>query len=177
MQRLPALVEQVLRGPSPGGTEGVGRLVALTVLCGGLYGGVVGTFGGLLGERGWQVAISAAKVPLLLLASFAISLPSFFVLTTLLGVRSDFADVLRALVGSQAGLTVVLASLAPYTLFWYASFDDYHRAILFNGLMFAATFGAQALLRRAYRPLIARNGRHRLLLAVWLAIYSFVAIQ
>lgn len=177
MRRLLTQVEQVLRGPSSAG-GGVGRLVALTVLCGGLYGGAMGAFGGLLGERGWQVAISATKVPLLLLASFAISLPSFFVLNTLLGVRSDFPVVLRVLVGSQAGLTVVLAALAPYTLLWYASFDDYANAILFNGVMFAvATFTAQALLRRGYRPLIARDRRHRWLLGLWLLIYSFVAVQ
>lgn len=182
MQRLLAQLEQVLRGPAGRVADeppaGVGWLFLWTIVCGGLYGGVMGMLGGLFGERGWQVAISAAKVPLLLLASFVISLPSFFVLNTLLGVRSDFPTVLRALVTSQAALTIVLASLAPYTLLWYASFDNYHRAILFNGGMFAvATFTAQALLRRIYRPLIAANPQHRWLLALWLVIYSFVGIQ
>ena len=143
-----------------------------------IYGAAMGSFGGVTGDRVWQVVISAVKVPLLLLVTFAISLPSFFVVNTILGVRSDFPSVLRPLASSQAGLTIVLAALAPYTLLWYASFGNYTWALLFNGLMFAvATFAAQFLLRRWYRPLIARNTRHRWLLRIWLILYSFVAIQ
>jgi len=33
------------------------------------------------------------------------------------------------------------------------------------------------LLRRLYRPLIARDARHRALLRLWLIIYTFVGIQ
>jgi hypothetical protein len=44
--------------------------------------------------------------------------------------------------------------------------------------MFAvASFAAQLLLRRWYRPLVARNSRHRVLLRSWLVIYAFVGIQ
>ena len=44
---------------------------------------------------------------------------------------------------TQAGLTVILTALAPFTAFWYASGSEYHTAILFNGLMFAiASFSA-----------------------------------
>ncbi|MGH2031969.1 hypothetical protein, partial [Acinetobacter baumannii] len=82
------------------------------VLCGAGYGGVMGTFGGLAGDRPWQVVYSAVKVPLLLLATLLLSLPSFFVLNTLLGVRSDFARALRVLVAAQAGLTITLVALA-----------------------------------------------------------------
>jgi hypothetical protein len=152
----------------------------LTLLVGfGLgYGGVMGTFGGVGGERSWQVLYSAVKVPLLLLATFVLSLPSFFVLNTLLGLRNDFPDVLRALATTQAGLTIILASLAPLTLLWYASSADYQSAILFNGLMFAlASVSAQGILRRDYRPLIARAPRHRWLLRLWVVIYAFVGIQ
>ena len=58
---------------------------------------------GAFGGRAWQAAYSAVKVPLLLLATLGLSLPSFFVLNTLLGVRADFAAALRAIVASQAG--------------------------------------------------------------------------
>jgi len=153
-------------------------LLMLLVLCGALYGAVMGSYGGFAGDRGLQVLISASKVPLLLLATFVIALPSFFVLNTLLGVRADFETVLRALVAAQASLTVVLAALAPYTGLWYVSFDEYRPAILFNGVMFAlASLAGQWHLRRAYRLLIARNPRHRLLLRSWLVLYVFVGIQ
>jgi len=45
-------------------------------------------------------------------------------------------------------------------------------------MMFAAaSFSAQLLLKRLYRPLIERDRRHRDMLRVWLLTYSFVGIQ
>jgi hypothetical protein len=146
----------------------------LVLACGLAYGAVMGSFGG----RPLQAVYSAVKVPLLLAATVALSLPSVFMLNTLLGVRSDFARAIQAVAASQAGLTVVLVALAPLTLFWYASSVDYHAAILFNGLMFGvASAGSQVILRRGYRPLVAKDPRHRWLLRAWLVLYAFVGIQ
>jgi hypothetical protein len=115
---------------------------------------------------------------MLLLVSFLLSLPSFFVINTLLGLRSDFAQATGALISAQAGLTIILASLAPFTALWYASSADYRSAVLFNGIMFAvASIAAQRILRRLYRPLIERNARHRAMLRLWMILYSFVAVQ
>lgn len=160
--------DDVLRGrPSP-------RSWPVLVICGLVYGGVMGAFGG----RPGQMAISAVKVPLLLLATLALSLPSYFVINTLFGLRSDFVEALRGIVASQAGLTVVLIALAPLTAFWYATSRDYQAAVLFNAAMFAvASLAAQLLLGRAYRVLIARDPLHRQLLRIWVVIYAFVGIQ
>jgi hypothetical protein len=138
------------------------------------YGLVMGSFGG----RGLQALYSAVKVPLLLAATVGLSLPSFFILNTLRGLRADFAQAVRAVVASQAGLTVVLASLAPVTAFWYASTTDYHGSILFNGVMFGvASLAAQGPLRRAYRPLVERDPRHKALVRFWVVLYAFVGVQ
>ncbi len=154
------------------------HLGVLVVVFGVLYGAVMGSYAGVFGERFLQVVYSAAKVPLLLMLTFALSLPSFFVINTLLGLRSDFAYAVRALVATQAGLTIILASFAPFTVLWYASFRDYRAAILFNAVMFGtASVSAQWLLRRFYEPLIRRNRQHRLMLRGWLVIYAFVGIQ
>ena len=154
------------------------HLLAFVVVFGLFYGAIMGAYGGFRGERALQPVYSAVKVPLLLLVTFCLSLPSFFVLNSVLGVRGDFPTVLRALVATQAALTVVLASLAPLTAVWYASFADHAAAVMFNAAMFGvASFAAQLLLRRWYRPLIARNPRHRALLRTWLVIYAFVGIQ
>jgi hypothetical protein len=154
------------------------RLLMFIVIFGTCYGALMGTFGGIGGERMLQVVYSAIKVPLLLLVTFAVALPSFFVLNTLLGVREDFPAVLTALISTQAGLTILLVALAPYTLFWYASSANYNAAILFNALIFGvAALAAQWLLRRHYRALIAANPRHRILIRTWLIIYAFVGIQ
>ena len=159
-------------------TRKLAQLGSLIVVFGVAYGAVMGSFGGVLGERFWQVVFSAVKVPLLLPATFALSLPSFFVVNTLFGLRSDFLHSIRALLATQAGLTVVLASLAPFTILWYASSSNYRGAIVFNTLMFgSASLTAQWLLRRFYEPLIRRDRRHRTLLRAWLVIYTFVGIQ
>ena len=97
--------ENVLRGRASG------RDLWLVLACGMSYGLVMGCFGG----RWLQLIYSAVKVPILLLATVGLSLPSFFVLNTLLGLRDDFRDVARGIVGAQAGLTVILLSLAPVT--------------------------------------------------------------
>jgi hypothetical protein len=153
-------------------------LVASIVAFGMSYGGVMGSYGGFGGPRLWQVVYSAVKVPVLLFTTFALSLPSFFVVNTLLGLRSDFRRVVRALLATQAGLTIILSALAPYTAFWYVCGSRYQPAILFNGLMFAvASISAQWMLRRSYRPLVEINPKHRLMLRAWLVIYLFVGIQ
>jgi hypothetical protein len=180
MSHLLLQADALLRGdpPARGAAPRLRQLALLVLVSGLFYGAVMGTFGGVAGERVWQVVFSAVKVPLLLLTTFLIALPSFFVFSTLLGLRCDFPAVLRALLGSQAGLAVVLAGLAPYTALWYVSSASYPAAILFNGLMFAVASGAaQAILRRAYRPLIARDRRHRWLLWTWVILYVFVGIQ
>ena len=154
------------------------HLLAFVILFGVFYGAVMGAFGGVAGQRALQPLYSGIKVPLLLLVTFGLSLPSFFVLNTILGVRADFPHVLRGLIATQAALTIVLAALAPVTAFWYASSADYESALVFNAFVFfAASVSAQFLLRRWYRPLVARNPRHRTLLRAWLVIYAFVGIQ
>jgi hypothetical protein len=156
------------------------RLLTLLLFFGLLYGAVMGSFRAIAGQPQWirQMTYSAVKVPLLLSASFVISLPSFFVLNSLLGMRRDFAKAVRTLVAAQAGLAIILASLAPLTLLWYASSDAYNEALLFNGAMFAvASFSAQWLVRGYYRPLVAQNPRHTWLLWGWLLVYTLVAIQ
>ena len=76
------------------------RLTVL-LIAGATYGAAMGTFGGITPARLIQMTYSAAKVPLLLGATFSLSLPAFFVLNTLLGLRPDFPRALAALAGAQ----------------------------------------------------------------------------
>jgi hypothetical protein len=170
------------RRPWTTGAAGVwsalGRLAAEILVFGLAYGAVMGLFGGILGERFLQVLYSALKVPLLLLVTFLLGLPNFFVLNSLFGLRRDFPEAIRALMAAQAALAILLASLAPLTALWYASSANYSAATLLNALMFAvASLGAQGLLRGYYAPLIARNPKHRWMLWTWLVLYAFVGIQ
>lgn len=157
------------------------RLLHLSlVLClfGMLYGAVMGSYSLIFGGQLLQVVYSAVKVPILLMVTSALSLPFFFVLNSLYGLREDLRKVLRALLATQAAVTVILASLSPLTLLWYASSDNYRAAILFNLLMFAAaSLSAQLVLKQLYRPLIQKNPLHGRLLKVWIIIYGFVGVQ
>ncbi len=158
-----------------------GRLLWLLILliaCGLFYGAVMGTYSGLAPERLHQPLYSGVKVPLLLLATFLLCLPSFFVINTVAGVRDDFGEVLRAIVATQSCITVVLAGLAPITVFWYLSCANYRQAVLFNAVMFGiASASAQIIVRRYYGPLVRRSSRHRQLLWAWFFLYAFVGIQ
>lgn len=175
--------DDVLRAKSQVLEEGstrrrLGHLAVVLCTFGIFYGGIMGSFCGIFGRRILQVIYSGVKVPLLLMVTFGLSLPFFFVINSLFGLRADFKRVLRALVASQAGLTVILASLSPLTILWYVSFDNYRAAILFNAFMFGiASFGAQSVLKRFYGPLIANNHIHTKMLKIWLVIYAFVGIQ
>jgi hypothetical protein len=174
MPRLLEPVNRVLRGEA-------GTLLpwlAAIVSGGAVYGAVMGTFGGLSGDRLLQVVFSAVKVPLLILMTTALTIPSFFVVNSLLGLRADFPQAAKAVAATQAAVTVVLASLAPYTALWYASTRDYHEATLFNALIFTvASVSAQRVLVRRYAPLVKRDPRHRFMMWAWLVGYAFVGIQ
>ena len=151
----------------------------LATIWGGIcYGAVKGTFGGLTGDRGLQIAYSAIKVPMLIGVTTILSLPTFFVMNTLAGLRNDFAQALRAVIATQGAVSVILAAFAPLTAVWYLGSAGYSEAITFNGVMFAsASLAGQWVLRRRYRELIVGNSRHRAMLYLWVGIYSFVGIQ
>ena len=178
-------------GRPPGGDQSAGALLdpsapppslarqALWQVAGGAcYGGVLGSRNLLEGRLDLQPLYSALKVPLLLALSFALSLPCFYVLNALLGLRDDFCQVVGAIARAQAALTLVLAALAPLTLLYYVSTNDYAGALLFNAAMFGvASLAGQVLLRRLSRPWVAAQPRHRWSLRIWFAIYAFVGIQ
>ena len=153
-------------------------LAGYVFLFGATYGCVMGTLGGLSADRWRQIAYAGIKVPILLVATFTVSLPSFYVVNMLFGLQRDFSQALRGLVAAQAGLAIILSSAAPFTALWYATSMNYQHALLFNAVMFAvASVSAQRLLWGYYRPLIARNPNHRVLAWMWLVVYALVGIQ
>lgn len=146
----------------------------MVVGCGAVYGFAMGMFS----LDPLQGLYSAIKVPMFLGVTTLVCLPSMFVLHTILGLREDFGLAYRAVLASQAALTVGLASMTPVLLWLYSSTSDYATAVFSNGVLFAiATVGAQAVTRREYAPLIARNPRHRGMRRAFSWLYVFVAIQ
>ena len=149
-------------------------LLAVITGFGLLYGAVMGAFE----VRPQQMLYSAAKVPFLLFTAFALSLPSYFVIGSLLGLRADLLESSRRLLGAQAASTVVLASLAPFIAFLYASNLGYDASKIANGVMFGvAAICGQVVLRRLFADLIANDRRHLYLLRGWLVMYAFIGVQ
>src|SRR5262245_34971313 len=101
--------------------------------------------------RTLQILYSAIKLPLLLGVTYAVSLPGFFAINSIVGVRDDFASVLRALTSAQSWLTLTMLSLAPLILFGYVSTQDHELRILYNVVAFVvASIAGQIALHRDY---------------------------
>ena len=160
---------------------GVPTLVLTIVVCGAIYGGVMGSHSALQPGRWLLVPMSAIKVPILLLGTTGVCFGAFFVISTVLGLRDDFARSTRALLAGQAACAVTLASLAPVTAFFYATGITHAQAQLLSAGMFtvAAIAGQAIVRRRDFRPLFASaiGMQHRAVLALWVGMYVFVGIQ
>ncbi len=154
------------------------RLALIAIVSLMTYGAAMGSYGLLNGDSGLQILFSAIKTPMLIVVTFLLTFPSFWVINTMLGLRADMRPVIEALLSTQVAMAIALVSLCPLTLFWYLSVRDYQVAILFNGFIFAlASLGAQRPLRQRYAPLIKKNRLHKWMLWIWMVVYMFVAIQ
>jgi hypothetical protein len=169
------------RGRFAVGAPPAGRLrwlVLFVVVFGCCYGAVMATYTGLAPGRCQQLLYVGLKVPLLLLVTFALCLPSFFVVNVVAGLGPDFGEALHAVVAGQACVTVALAALSPVTALFYLTNNSYNLAILFNALMFTvAAVAAQRVMGRYYAPLMERAPRHRWMLVFWFFFYALVGIQ
>jgi hypothetical protein len=179
---LPALGEFLHgRGRFAEGAAPAGRLrhlLLFVVVFGCFYGAVMASYTGLAPGRYHQLLYVGLKVPLLLLVTFVVCLPSFFVVNMVAGLGADFGEALHGVVAAQACVTIALAALSPVTALFYLTNESYNLAILFNAAMFAvASVAAQCVMRRYYGPLIARAPRHRLMLYFWFFFYALVGIQ
>jgi hypothetical protein len=183
MTHLFPSIEQFLRADGLFSGAGTARdrqraQLRMVIACGAVYGAVMGSFHGLAGEGWKQAVLSASKVPLLFLATFALCLPSFYVLNVLAGLHADFSRVINAVFGFQSLAAIVLAALAPITELMNLSTSAYSFMILWSGILFlVATACGQWKMNHLYRPLIAANPRHRVLAIGWMALYWFVGIQ
>ena len=151
-----------------------GRTVLLVLVVGGIAGSLMGSYAG----RPAQCGLSAVKIPVLLLLSAALCLPALLTIHALLGLRQDLQALLRAMLAAVATFAVSLASLGPVLVLCYWSVRDYGLARLASGAAFAVACGpAQSVFADHFRPLLAKDPRHRLAMVSWLVLYCFVTFQ
>jgi hypothetical protein len=169
--------ESILRRQQSPQVVRLRNLIPLVTICCLLHGLAVGSFG-VDSHRWLQPVYSSLKLPLLGFGTFALSIPSFLVFHTILGLRDDFLPAMRAIVLAQSAAAMALVSLAPVVLVFYASTTDYQLAVLFNAFVFfVATLGGLPILRSVYRPLIEKNPLHRRMMVLWLLTFAFVGMQ
>ncbi|MCK4872043.1 MAG: hypothetical protein KAS72_04890 [Phycisphaerales bacterium] len=164
-------VDDLLRGRKTGPellTEGRVELplrlfLPAAVVLGALYGFFMGWYAILTNEHpgGWmQLIASTVKMPALFLLTLAVTLPSLYVFSALIGGRLGFSATLRLLIGAIVVNVTVAASLGPILGFFTVSTTSYPFMIALNvALLAIAGFVGMVFLlrtlRRAVAPLLA----------------------
>lgn len=121
----------------------LGPLARVIILLAAGYGACMGSFG-LFGRPEPEVRFllaDAVKVPLLLLLTLAVTFPSLYVFTALVGSRLGAADLAR-LATAAVGVTVaVLAGFGPVVAFFSVTGTSYPFTLLLNVAVFAVAGG------------------------------------
>jgi len=145
------------------------RPVALffaAILCYVAYGAATGFFQG-----GAQIAIAVLKVPLIILASLALCIPSLYVFTALSGTELDVRGFTRALAGFAGIAGLILIALMP--VIWLFSVSTISLVFVVWLHVFAwavaLTFGRQFLLRAF--------GAGNRAAGLWIALVLLVSLQ
>ncbi len=152
--------------------------VAAILFCGALAGVSVGAWTG-----GWQLFYVATKVPVLLLGTLLIGLPSMALFGRLIGCPLSVADCRNLALSSIARTAIVLAALAPATSYFAftlpARGDSAYRAIVLTQVLVFGIAGCigVATLQGSLTQSVGNRAKRRRLLILWLAIYSFVGAQ
>lgn len=108
--------------------------LACLVVGAALFGGVLGSFRG-----GPQIAYSAVKLPLALLATLVATVPAFFAIAVSLGMRSRFVSVAALSLSASARGALVLSGAAP--VLWLAVDRGltYHQSVMLAVVMYLAS--------------------------------------
>jgi hypothetical protein len=170
-----AVVREVRAAGGPG--RHVLNLLIVIFVFGAVYGAIVGLFAG-----GRQIAYAAAKIPLVLVATTVLCLPTFYVFNSLLGSRLTIGQTTMMLFLLAATVAVLLIAFAPIAWFFTVStggpgfMAGFHIAVFAIGLIVGVRWVDEA--RRYLRHLegdaaSVAGGFYTL----WIALYTVVGCQ
>lgn len=154
-------------------------LVAVVFLMTAPYGAILGMAGG-----GWQPFWAAIKLPLIILGSVLLCLPTFYVFNAILGANLRFWQAATAVLFTATGASIILIALAPIA--WLFTVSTTEEGWRFLALLHLAAAGLAALfgirfLQVGGRYLAARQGSgrlfHRGFLACWCVLLLGVSFQ
>ena len=171
-------VEAILRQPRrvlyqlsrPGTSRLTGVMLTVAVLCGLLYGVVMGTF-----SMGGQLWATPVKIAIGLLISGLICLPSLYIFACLSGSQAGFREILGLVAGLVMLIAILLIGFAPVAWVFSQSTNSVslmgalHLGFWFIGALFGLRFLAHGF--------SASKARSHAGLWVWSAIFILVALQ
>jgi hypothetical protein len=142
-----------------------------------IYGAVMGA-----GHSFLQAVSSYLKLPVLYLVTLLICVPSLHYFNILFGSRQTISQTIALILTAISTTSVLMVSLAPITLFFLLTSNQYQFFKLLNITFLAiASFLGVSFLRQGMRAVTAADdqgrGARRYIFFMWIFLYGFVGSQ
>ena len=159
-------LDQLLRNPDDSQSLNPFALLAGAILCYVLYGVATGFFQG-----GWGIGLAVMKVPLIILGSLALCVPSLYVFTALSGAEYTPRTFASALAGFAGIAGLLLLALMPIIWLFSVSTLSMPFVVWLHVMVWIIT------LVFAYRYLARTATRAGAAIGVWMVLLFFVSLQ
>lgn len=164
---------------------GLGQKIQAMLISSFVFLGVYGFVMGMLkvGIMPLQAISSMFKLPVLFLATLAITTPSLHFFNILFGSKQTMAQTVTLILTAIATTSVLLFSLAPITFFFVMTNSEYNFFVLLNvGMFLLAGFLGIAFFREGVQIVTEDGGEagiktRRNILRLWVLLYGFVGSQ
>jgi hypothetical protein len=142
-----------------------------------LYGAVMGSTHSL-----WQALSSAAKLPVLFLATLIVCSPTLYFFNILFGSDQSLTQNIALILTAITVTAVLLLSFAPIAMFFLLTTSNYQFFKLLNVAVFIAAGSMGVLvLSQGMRVVSAAGqegaGARHAVLRLWILVYAFVGSQ
>ena len=152
-------------------------MLVSSVLCLALYGAVLGSTHSL-----WQALSSAAKLPILFLATLVVCAPTLYFFNVLFGSNQSLTQNVALILTAITVTAVFMLSFTPILLFFLLTTSGYQFFKLLNVAICAITGFTGVLFLSQGMAVIAAAGKEgararRNVVRLWVLIYGFVGSQ
>ncbi len=142
-----------------------------------LYGAVLGSTHSL-----WQSFSSAAKLPLLFLATLVICSPTLYFFNVLFGSNQSLTQNFALTLTAVTVTAVLLLSFAPIVLFFILTTSNYQFFKLLNVMVFAICGLVGVMFLSQGMRIVSAAGKEgassrRWVVRLWILVYAFVGSQ
>jgi hypothetical protein len=142
-----------------------------------LYGAVMGSTHSL-----WQALSSAAKLPILFLATLIVCSPTLYFFNVLFGSSQSLTQNIALILTAITVTAVLLLSFAPIMLFFLLTTSHYQFFKLLNVAVFAISGSTGVLFLSQGMKVVSASGNEgargrRSVLRLWILVYAFVGSQ